>query len=208
MTSGVASHREDGDGTIPPVMRQVKYINGRSLSCSISNMPISENLFIPLLLQNPKVLVGYDAEVVGDLVAEFCPFLRDGFTHKCKDGVGELLLTWVVAVVGNVLMQDSPKPLNRIEMRAIGWQLDQMDTASCLGEEGSDIGSFVVGSVVPDDMNDALVRVALLDLGEKLHGTDPVDGCGLDKGCIESFEVYSPMNVHTTAPCCAENRWI
>ena len=91
--------------------------------------------------------------------------------------------------MGHVLMQDGPKPLNRIEMRAVGRQLDQMDAASCPGEEGSDIGPFVAGSVVPDDMNDALIGVTLLDLGQKLCCTDP-------------------MNVHTAAPCRAENRWI
>jgi hypothetical protein len=89
-------------------------------------------------------------------------------------------------------MQDGPKPLNRIEMRAVGRQLDQMDTASCPGEEGSDIGPFVVGNVVPDDMNDALIGVTLLDLGQKLCCTDPINGCGLDKGCIEGFEVTAP----------------
>ena len=31
--------------------------------------------------------------------------------HECKDGVGELLLTWIVAIVGNVLIQDGPRPL-------------------------------------------------------------------------------------------------
>ena len=72
-------------------------------------------------------------------------------------------------------------------MRAVGRQLDQMDTASCPGEEGSDIGPCVVGSVVPDDMNDALIGVALLDLGQKLCCTDPINGCRLDKGCVESF---------------------
>jgi hypothetical protein len=53
----------------------------------------------------------------------------------------------------------------------------------------------VVGSVVPDDMNDALIGVTLLDLGQKLCCTNPINGYGLDKGCIEGFEVYSPMNV-------------
>ena len=67
---------------------------------------------IPLLLQNPKFLVGYDAEVVCDLVAEVFPILRDGFTHEREDCIGELLLSLVVAIVGDVLMQDGPKLLN------------------------------------------------------------------------------------------------
>ena len=149
---------------------------------------------IPLLLQNPKVLVGYDAEVVRHLVAEFLPFLRDGLTHECEDCIGELLLTLVVAIVGDVLAQDSPKPLNRIEVGTVGWLLDQMDTASCPGKERPDIGTFVVCGVVPDDMNDALAGVAGLDLGQKLRGTDPINRCGLDKGCVESLKVQGPMN--------------
>jgi hypothetical protein len=84
-------------------------------------------------------------------------------------------------------MQDGPKPLNRIEMGAVGRQLDQMDTASCPGKESSDIGPFVVGSVVPDDMNDALIGVARFNLGQKLCCTDPINGYGLDKRCVEAL---------------------
>lgn len=48
------------------------------------------------------------------------PFLRDGFAHECMDSVGKLLLTCVVAIIGHVLVQDSPKSLNRIELGAVG----------------------------------------------------------------------------------------
>ena len=77
--------------------------------------------------------------------------------------------------MGDVLMQDGPKPLDRIEMWAIGRQLDQMDTTSWPCKKSPDIGPFVVGGVVPDDMNDALVGVARFDLGQKLRGTDPIN---------------------------------
>jgi transposase InsO family protein len=43
-------------------------------------------------------------------------------------------------------------------------------TGSCPGEEDSDIGPFVVSSVVPDDMNDALIgviRTILTDNGKE-----------------------------------------
>ncbi len=111
-------------------------------------------------------------------------------------------------------MQDGPKSLNyyqaghvkcsrwRIETRAVGRQLDQMDTASCPCEEGSDIWPFVVGSVVPDDMNVALIGVARLDPGQKLDGTDPINGCGLDKRCIEGFEVQPHECPHDRALAC------
>ena len=51
-----------------------------------------------------------------------------------------------------------------------------MDAARWPGQKSPDIRPFMIGSVVPDDMDDALVGVARLDLGEKLRGTDPVDG--------------------------------
>ncbi len=89
-------------------------------------------------------------------MAEFLPFLRDGLTHECEDSVSELLLTWVVAIIGNVLMQDGSKPLNRIKIGAVEPQLDQMDTTSYLAQKRGDIRPFVAGGVVPDDMNDAL----------------------------------------------------
>ena len=103
----------------------------------------------------------YDAEVVWHLVAEVFPFLRDGYTHGCQDGVGEVFLTLVVAIVGDVLVQDRPKPLHRIEVRVIRRQLDQMDTTSRPGRRSPDIGTFVVGGIVPNDMNDPLIGVAL-----------------------------------------------
>ena len=53
--------------------------------------------------------------------------MRDGFAHECEDGVGALFLIWVVSIMGHILMQDGPKPLDRIEMGAVGRQLNQMD---------------------------------------------------------------------------------
>ena len=110
--------------------------------------------------------------------------------------------------MGHVLMQNGPKPLNRIEMRALGRQLDQMDTASCPGKEGFDIGPFVVGRVFPDDMNDALVGFARFDLGQKLRFTDPINGFGLDKRCVEVLKIQSAVDVYAPTPRCCLDGWI
>jgi len=69
-----------------------------------------------------------------------------------------------------------------------------MDATSRPGKKGPDIRSFVVSVIVADDVNDALAGVAGLDLGQKLRGTDPINRCGLDKGCVESLKVQGPMN--------------
>jgi hypothetical protein len=50
---------------------------------------------------------------------KFFHFRGYGLTHESEDSVGELLLTSIVSIVGDVLVQDGPKSLNRIEMWAI-----------------------------------------------------------------------------------------
>ena len=106
-----------------------------------------------------------------------------------------------MAIVRDTLVHDSPEPLDRVQMRAVWWKLDQMDAAVWPCEESPDIWSFVVGGVVPDDMDDALVRIARLDPGEELCGTDPIDGRGFDKGRVEGFKVKRTMDVDPSAPC-------
>jgi hypothetical protein len=50
-------------------------------------------------------------------------------------------------------------------------------------------------------MDQALVRVAGFNLGEKLCGADPIDGRWLDKGCVEGFQVDRAMDINPAAAC-------
>ena len=88
-----------------------------------------------------------------------------------------------------------------IEVWAIRRQLDQMDTTSWPGKKSPDIGPSVAGDVVPDDMNDALVGVALLDLGEKLGSTDPINGSTVRQKVHRRFRGAQPHECsHDHAP--------
>ena len=49
--------------------------------------------------------------------------------------------------MGDVLMQDGTKPLDRVEMWVIGRKLDQMDTAGYPGHKGPEIGPFMVSAL-------------------------------------------------------------
>lgn len=72
--------------------------------------------------------------------------------------------------------------------RSIGFrcgQLDQVDAAIRPCEELPNIWPFMASGVVPNHMDQSLVRVARLDLGEQLRGTGPVHGGWLDKGRVE-----------------------
>ena len=86
-------------------------------------------------------------------------------------------------------------------MRAIRRQLDQVDAAVWPCEEFANVWPFVVSGVVPDHMDEALVRVARLNPGEKLRGADPVDGGWIDKRCIEALKVERAMNGECQVLC-------
>ncbi len=116
-----------------------------------------------------------------------------------------MFLRWIVPIVGDVTVHDGPKPLDGIEMRAIGRQWDQMNATVFARQERSDIRAFVVSGIVPNDVNDTFVRVSRLDLGENLNRANPIDGGWLNKGRVEGFEIQSAVNSHAPTPRCRLN---
>ena len=106
-----------------------------------------------------------------------------------------------MSIVCHVLVHDSPKPFDRVQVRAVRGQLDKIDTTILPCEKLSDIWPFVIGGIVPDDMDQALVRDAGFNLGEKLCGADPIDGRWLDKGRVDGFEVDRAMDINLAAAC-------
>ena len=92
-----------------------------------------------------------------------------------------------MSIVCHVLVHNRPKPFDRVQVRAVRGQRDKMDATILPCEKLSDIRPFVIGGIVPDDMDQSLVRVACFNLGEKLCSVDPIDGRWLDKGCVKGF---------------------
>ncbi len=83
-----------------------------------------------------------------------------------------------------------------------------MDAAVRPCEECPYIRSFVIGGVVPDHMNDALVRVASFNFGEQLRSADPIDGGWFDKWRIEGFKVERAMDVDPSSPRRGLHCWL
>ena len=106
-----------------------------------------------------------------------------------------------MSIVCHVLVQDSPKPFDRVQVRAVRGQLDKMDTTLWPCEKFSDIGRFVIGGIVPDDMDQSLVRAACFNLGEKLYGADPINGRWLDKGYVVGFQVDRALDINPATAC-------
>jgi hypothetical protein len=84
--------------------------------------------------------------------------------------LAKCFLRWMVPIMGDVTMHDGPEPLDEIEMRAIGRQLDQMNATVFARQERSDIRAFVVWGLLgrghcPNDVIDTFVRVPRFDLG-------------------------------------------
>ena len=64
-------------------------------------------------------------------------------------------------------------------------------------EKFSDIWPFVIGGIVPDDMDQSLVRVTCFNLGEKRCGADLID----DRWRVEGFEGDRHMDINPAAAC-------
>ncbi len=58
-----------------------------------------------------------------------CPLFGDCFSKERQEGRRALPLGRGVSVPRDVLAHDDPEPLDRVEVRAAGRQLDQMDAA-------------------------------------------------------------------------------
>ena len=86
--------------------------------------------------------------------------------------------------MGDVTVHDGPEPLDRIEMRARGRQLDQMNATVFARQERADIEAFVVWGIVPNDVNNTFISAPRLDLGEKLNGANPIEGGWFNKGRV------------------------
>src|ERR1700689_5508904 len=69
---------------------------------------------------NPKFLWVDDAEIVGDRITEVRPVPGNFFTQETERRISELGACCVAFVVRDVSVHETPQPLDRIQMRAIG----------------------------------------------------------------------------------------
>ena len=76
-----------------------------------------------------------------------------------------------------------------------------MDAAVRPCKECPNIGPFVIGGIVPDDMDQSFVRVARFNFGEQLRSTHPIDGGWFDKRRVEGFKIERFMDIHAASPC-------
>ena len=63
---------------------------------------------IPNSLRNPKVLMGYDPEIIGDGISPFCPLLWQSSAEEIEDSVDEVPEVGMEPVVGHFAVHDSP----------------------------------------------------------------------------------------------------
>lgn len=87
----------------------------------------------------------------------------------------------------DVLEHAHPQSFNRVQVRAVGWQLDRSYAAVGSFEEFASVWAFMVSDIIPDDIDDARVRIARFDLGKKLRCADPVHGGRLDERRIKGL---------------------
>src|ERR1700674_1867619 len=67
------------------------------------------------LRDKPKILSRHDAEIIGDSIAEKCPFFREGRSDEGEDSLPELAEGRVVTVVGHEMVHHPPASLDGFE---------------------------------------------------------------------------------------------
>ena len=86
-------------------------------------------------------------------------------------------------------------------MRAIERQLDQVAAAVFALEKSPDNRPFAVSGVIPDHVDDAFILIAVLNLGQQLHGTDAIHCNRREERRIKGFKVQRAVNVDAGATC-------
>src|ERR1700680_5253797 len=71
------------------------------------------------LRDKPKILSRHDAEIIGDSIAEKCPFFREGRSDEGEDSLPELAEGRVVPVVGHVMAHQPPASIDGIEVGTV-----------------------------------------------------------------------------------------
>jgi hypothetical protein len=72
-------------------------------------------------------------------------------SHKVQDYANEMFFRWIVPIMGDAAVYDGPEPLDGIELRVIGRQLDRMNATIFARQECSNIEAFVVLDNVSND---------------------------------------------------------
>ena len=96
-------------------MNETRELNNDELEAVSGGMTCS----IPLRPENPKIGGVYNAEVVGDRIAEDGPVFRHLLPQEMQNGSAEVIVGRMGAVVGHVSMHQSPQALDRVKVRAV-----------------------------------------------------------------------------------------
>ena len=130
------------------------------------------------------------AEAVRDVALHLVPALGH-LVQELQDPGAEVGEARMPPVVGDPLVQDSPQPFDRVQVRRVGRQEVQPDPSA---EEALDahreIG-VVVARVVQHHVHEPQVRTRPGELHEERHDLGPVHGFDLLRGEVAVLHVQS-----------------
>src|SRR5947207_11006161 len=129
-------------------MNETRELNNDELEAVSGGMTCS----IPLRPENPKIGGVYNAEVVGDRIAEDGPVFRHLLPQEMQNGSAEVIVGRMGAVVGHVSMHQSPQALDRIEVRAVARNVMQLDPAPRSRQPSLNDHSVMVPGIVEKDV--------------------------------------------------------
>ena len=141
----------------------------------------------------------YDAEVVGDGVAEFGPFCWQACAEEVENCLGELVGRCIVPIVCDPIVHDAPKALDRVKMRGICWQEMQLHPVLWAVEPWLKYLGMMIAGIVDKDMDGRHGLVVALQLCQHLLGCLGIDLLAFHKGELEGLKVKRALNVEPLA---------
>ena len=139
------------------------------------------------------------AEAVRDVALHLVPALGH-LVQELQDPGAEVGEARMPPVVGDPLVQDSPQPFDRVQVRRVGRQEVQPDPAA---EEALDALreiEVVVARVVQHHVHEPQVRKRPGELHEERHDLGPVHGFDLLRGEVDVLQVQGAEHVDPAAP--------
>lgn len=94
--------------------------------------------------------------------------------------------------MGDPFVHDTPKPLNRVQMRGIRWQKVQLNLAIWAIQPWLKNLGMVIAGIVQIDMDYTHVGIVPFQFFQHLPSSLCIDFFGFNKGEVEGFQIDRP----------------
>jgi hypothetical protein len=160
----------------------------------------ARNHIYPVHVMTRKCLGDMNSKIVGDRTAEVPPITGNIFTQEAERRIGEVGASCATSVMSDMLVHDAPQALDRVQVRAIGRDEMQFDSATRLRQPFLHKLGMMITRVVQKDMDECQHRIKRFDRFQQFDRRGGVDGFDFDHPGFPGLKVNCAMNVDALTP--------